>query len=196
MNIAAIKKAVAEARLTIDIVPENCPVKDIRHHLPPEEWESIASAYIEQSNYLCRICGSTTTRATECREVWEFDDTRRLLTLVGFQAVCAKCSCVRALRRSSTPQEFQLAVYQLAQVNRWSEDLARQCIKTLFRVCETRGEKQWRMNLEFIRRNFSYQLLVKTTAVTRAAERLKSETDARAARRLKPAADRSGTGKK
>jgi len=159
MDEIAVKTAIAGAKLTIDIVPDTCVITRVRDHLLPAEWQAIAKAYVDHSNSICQICGSEI--ANDCQEVWQFNDETIMLTLTGFQTVCSGCFRVRYVERSSAPGEVQFAVFYLARINGWSEELSRFYINVCFRVWDKRSEMDWSMDLSFIKRNFKFQIVVK-----------------------------------
>lgn len=159
MNEIAIKQAIAGARLTVEPVPDTCLITRLRDHVAPAAWDLISRRTAADADRRCRLCDTLDARRPlECAEVWDFDGVRRQITLIGPATLCVPCFRARSIGRGDGGDAVQLAVFQIAKVNGWTETLARFYVNVCFRVWDTRSQYDWVMDLSYIKINFQIQI--------------------------------------
>ncbi len=119
MDAAAVKQAIAQAKLTIELVPKTAWFSNVRDHVSPSEWLKLSRGIIEEADYHCRICGSQGKKhRVECHEIWSYDDTAKLQKLAGLIALCPACHRVKHIGRTSEVGSVQYSIYHLARCRR------------------------------------------------------------------------------
>lgn len=71
-----------------------------------KSWKTIRDKAEEQSNGVCCICGCVSqdfdkkeTTATQCHEVWSFDDTNLIQKLERLEPLCVSCHNIKHINR-------------------------------------------------------------------------------------------------
>jgi hypothetical protein len=82
-------------RLTIELVPESCRYSNLRKAVSRENWDIIRRRVYAEAGLRCAVCGRSSK--LNCHEIWDYDDTRRVQTLMGFTALCDMCHYVKHL---------------------------------------------------------------------------------------------------
>jgi hypothetical protein len=83
----------SDLTLTIDLVPGPLWGTSLYRLVKRSAWERTRKAAREASQNRCAICGAGGTLT--CHETWGYDDTARVATLTGTQAICRMCNFVK-----------------------------------------------------------------------------------------------------
>src|SRR5258708_5349717 len=78
-----------ELKLQIELIPSSSWGKNLRTRMPQRQWDLHRKRVYELASNRCQICGGA--GKLHCHEMWQFDDTSKTQTLVGFHAVCNIC---------------------------------------------------------------------------------------------------------
>ncbi len=117
MDTAAVKQAIAQTKLTIELVPKTAWFSNVRDHVSPSEWLKLSRCIIEEAGYHCRICGSQGKKhRVECHETWYYDDTVKLQKPTGLIALCPACHRVKHIGRTSMVGSVHYSIYHLARL--------------------------------------------------------------------------------
>jgi hypothetical protein len=80
--------------LTIELVPKTAHYANLRNAVKRSVWEKIAKKTKEEQGGKCGICGDQSHRLN-CHEIWKYDDSNFIYTLVGFISLCGYCHDVK-----------------------------------------------------------------------------------------------------
>lgn len=146
-----VRSSVASARLSIELVPETCWVSEIREIIPPLAWERLRHRVAADAKHRCEVCGQRAQDATECQELWEYDEADHTQRLKRMIAVCRRCHEVMHIDRAGEPGRAHAALEHLAVVNRFGVDEAQRHRATAFRRWRERSRHCWFLDLQALR---------------------------------------------
>jgi hypothetical protein len=159
MKKEEIKELFTNARLTIELVPKTCWFSNVRDHLSKSQWRKISNFVAEKADHHCEICGSQGKKhRVECHEIWNYNDKELTQTLAGLIALCPACHRVKHIGRTSEVGNLQYSIYQLARVNKWSEQLARLYYEVSMLIWQKRSQFQWKLDLSYIEREIGIRI--------------------------------------
>ena len=81
-------------KLKIEMVPKTAHYANFRNAVTRSVWEKIAKETKERQDNKCGICDDQGPRLY-CHEIWEYDDSNFIYTLVGFISLCGYCHNVK-----------------------------------------------------------------------------------------------------
>jgi len=88
----------------------------------------------------------------ECHEIWHYDDTTHVQTLVRLIALCPACHAVKHIGLAKVNGSLAEARSHLAQVNSWTEAETEAYLAQVWMVWEERSRHDWRLNLSWLER--------------------------------------------
>lgn len=81
-----------EYRLVPELVPEPLWGRSAFHALKGQKsWKDIRQTVIDEADSSCSICGEKRDKDMCCHEVWDYDDSEHIATLVDFSLLCPLC---------------------------------------------------------------------------------------------------------
>ncbi len=83
-----------DLKLKMELVPKTAQYNNFRNAVKRSVWEKIAKETKERQGNKCGICGVQGYRLY-CHEIWEYDDSNFICTLVGFISLCGYCNSVK-----------------------------------------------------------------------------------------------------
>lgn len=97
---------------------------------PFSAWSKIRDQVEQEARGCCIVCKGkgTQRKATECHEVWEYDQHTGIQRLKALQALCPDCHAIKHINRhfrADSLPEFVRLLSRYAQLNGISEDEAR-----------------------------------------------------------------------
>jgi hypothetical protein len=116
------------------------------------KWESIRKLELARTSGICEVCGE---HAEIVHEKWEYDDTNHVQKLVGFEAICRKCSLVHHMGRASVIGLEKEAIDQFVKVNDVSMTEARKLMKAAAVKWKLRNGHKWVQDLVWLRNHAS-----------------------------------------
>lgn len=142
--------------LTIELVPKTSFYNNVRTNVTKEEWDVIRKRCYELSDYRCEICSDNGINQgyehpVECHEIWEYDDDKNMQILMGFISLCPLCHKVKHSGLAQINDELDLVIEQLMRVNRINQTEANKYIDQAFRIWEDRSEKQWKLDISYVK---------------------------------------------
>lgn len=140
-------------RLTIELVPSPQWEDNLRSHLTEREWDSLRNACYTRAGSRCEVCGGRGRKhPVECHEIWQFDDSWGVQTLLGLVALCPDCHKVKHIgfAASRGPQTLARALNHLMRVNQWPEDLTEAYVAKMFEIWRHRSRRKWKLNLSWL----------------------------------------------
>jgi len=157
--------------LSIDLVPRNAWGKNVRAVISNYEWSKLRwhfGASLEQptpgggaicgrssegNNYLvCNICQRTFDNL-HLHELWQFDDIKLVQKLIGCRAICEECHNAIHFGRSQAVGLEMQALAHLQMINGWSEEDAKNHVKTAFMQWMKRDDLHYKLDLSYLEEN-------------------------------------------
>jgi hypothetical protein len=112
-------------------------------------WQRIRRDALESCQSTCQYCGVQPSPLygdpLHCHEIWEYDDTKRTATLVGFKMQCQACSTATHIGRSMALGFGDDALNQLRKVNNITKEQALELYTAAMAIWEKRSSKKWRL---------------------------------------------------
>ncbi len=93
-----MKKRMKKYKLTFEMVPEECWLKNLRSELKPEDWDRVRRDAYARAKGRCMICGKAAR--LEAHEKWSYDDENALQKLETVVALCHECHEVKHISRA------------------------------------------------------------------------------------------------
>ncbi len=139
--------------LTVELVPGSAWYRNVRSNVSKDEWARLKGIIFARANYVCEICGGRGKRwPVECHEVFEYDDARRIQTLVRLIALCPSCHEVKHIGLAGVRGRQGAAIAHLARVNNWSLEDAKLYIEGCFEIWHQRSRHQWTLDISYLDR--------------------------------------------
>jgi hypothetical protein len=137
--------------LTIELVPKTCWFSNVRSEVSKADWEVLKKVTFSKAEYRCEACGGRGSRwPVECHEIWHYDDTEYLQTLIGLTALCPSCHEVKHRGLANVKGRGDIADRHLAQVNGWTIQQTQQYVEDQFQVWLKRSQYDWKLNISWL----------------------------------------------
>lgn len=138
-------------KLQIELVPATTWYTNLRKVLPQEEWDKVRRKAYADYSYRCGICGASGVRLN-CHEVWQYDDEKRLQTLIGFIALCDMCHHVKhiglaGILASEGKLDYNKVVEHFLKVNGCDLKTFERHQDEAFRKWEERSSQKWTVDI-------------------------------------------------
>lgn len=168
-------------KLTIELVPASQWGDNLRSHLRPNQWNALRYACYQKAHHRCEICnGKGTKHPVECHEIWDYNDSARVQTLLGLISLCPACHQVKHIGLAAHRGMLGKAMLHLMNVNEWPADLAEQYIMRQFEIHSLRSQFEWSIDLSWLKNIDVYikesELLVRQRAAKHTADVLAAMT--------------------
>lgn len=138
-------------RLTVELVPSTCWYTNVRSNVTRRQWEACKTYVRDRSGNRCEVCGGRGPRwPVECHEVWEYDDQRKIQTLVDLVALCPDCHACKHIGFAEVRGRLDDAATHLAGVNEWNEDQVVRYLGLVFNQWRRRSTEQWELDISFL----------------------------------------------
>lgn len=137
--------------LLVELVPSSCWYTNVRSNVTKAEWQLCKKMVRDRSGGRCEICGGRGTRwPVECHEIWQYDDERRIQTLVDLIALCPPCHEVKHIGRAFSIGTAPRAIDHLAQVNGWALEDVEHYLEVVFETWSQRSQHQWALDIGWL----------------------------------------------
>lgn len=97
------KKNVREGKIALklstELVPSTSWWNNLRKKISKSDWDTLRRQVYTDYGHKCGICDAS--GRLNCHEVWDYNDTEHIQTLVGFIALCDMCHHVKHLGLAS-----------------------------------------------------------------------------------------------
>jgi len=142
-------------KLTIELVPSTSWYTNVRSKVSRPEWDIIRRKCYKEADYKCEICADSGKNQgvnwpVECHEIWKYNDTNHIQTLIGFIALCPNCHKVKHIGLSQIKGWMDIVYTQLTKINNISKDTALKYIDESFEVWKSRSQYEWEVNINYI----------------------------------------------
>ena len=143
------RKSVVPLKLTIELVPESSWGVNARGVRNREIWDRIRRMVTANADGICEICGHSAR--IECHEVWNYDDTTFVQSLVGVVALCHLCHAAKHPGRLEVGSDASKAVFEhYIKVNGVTRSQFQEQLRDAFTLWSERSKHQWRVDMSLI----------------------------------------------
>ncbi|MBC7540198.1 MAG: ankyrin repeat domain-containing protein [Bacteriovorax sp.] len=142
----------SEIKLPIELIPYTSWGNNPRS-ISPKDWKKLRLECYENAKRVCEICGDIkNTGKVECHEIWEFNDIKKVQTLIGLIALCPPCHQVKHIGLANKMGRAQNATEHLAEINNWTIDEANNYVSESIKKWKERSRYSWKLDLAWIKR--------------------------------------------
>lgn len=136
-----------DLKLKIELVPKSAQYANFRNAVKRSVWENIAKKTKEGQDNKCAICGDQCHRLY-CHEIWEYDDSHFIYTLIGFVSLCGYCHSVKHMGHTKILAEQGLVdleevIAHFCKVNGCTKAEYKQHEKEAFLEYHARSQYKW-----------------------------------------------------
>ena len=135
------------ARLSVELAPRNSSSQSLKLMLSSHDWQRISMQCMEAACHTCSLCDAP---ASDCRELWSYDDNSQIRTLCGLQALCSECYEVQLLNESYAKGLALDCLRQFMKVNQWELYRANDYISQVFETWAKRSQHSWSDNVQWL----------------------------------------------
>lgn len=140
-------------KLTVELVPSTAWGANLRSVLHPKHWDILRKAAYRKARYRCEICGGKGPKhPVECHEIWNYDDEKKIQSLLGLISLCPPCHRVKHLGHAHLIGKGDEAKEHLQKINGWSQSEASLYIGDVFQLWEERSRSEWQLDLSWLER--------------------------------------------
>lgn len=145
-------------KLTLELVPATSWWTNVRSEISRSEWEKCKNYSKAKTDGRCIICNSTglsqgRNYATEAHEVWAYDDTNKIQTLVDIIPLCPRCHMAKHLGRTralNDPRLWAEIIQHFMDVNEMYDERVDEYLLDAFYVYERRSQHTWKLDISFL----------------------------------------------
>lgn len=149
-----------DSPLTVELVPKTAWWDNVRSHVSRADWDKCKAYAKAKTNDHCIICGQQGKNQgrkhnTECHEIWEYDDTENIQTLVDIWPLCPLCHQVKHLGRTrhfATPDSWERVINHFQKVNGWPDWRVERYLELVFMIWDLRSRQQWKLDISLLGR--------------------------------------------
>lgn len=137
-------------KLDIELVPSTVWYSSLYRVLPNEVWNQIRNEIIKTRGRKCEICGEI-EGAMNLHEIWKYDDSNHVQTLLGFQLLCRLCHHVKhiglaGILASEGKLDYNEVVKHFCKVNNCDTNSFETHVDEAFKVWRERSKSQWKQD--------------------------------------------------
>lgn len=147
-------------RLTVELVPRTAWWTNVRSNVTPSQWRTCKQYSKGKTDGVCIICGDSGLNQgrrypTEAHEIWSYDDTKKIQTLVDIIPICPRCHQCKHLGRSRStmnPWQWGQLIDHFMRVNEFTDVQTERYLMAAFDLWELRSEHDWELDISFLER--------------------------------------------
>ena len=137
-----------EIKLKIELVPKPAQYTNLRNPVTRSVWEKIAKDTKERQGNKCGICGDQGHRLN-CHEIWEYDDSHFIYTLVGLISLCGYCHSVKhmgftKIQAAKGLVDLEAVIDHFCKVNGCTKAEYKDYEKGVFAEYHARSQYEWK----------------------------------------------------
>lgn len=136
-----------ELRLSVELVPSTSWGSNVRAVLTKQQWAVLSKSVRSKAYDICNACGG---EATDCHEVWAYDDQKQSQKLTGMVALCHACHEVKHIGLAGIRGHGERAIKHFMRVNELSRRQAEKVIQRAFDVWAERSEVEWTLDISIL----------------------------------------------
>ena len=140
--------------LSIELVPQPCWGKNIRSELSQLEWDLIRHEVYRRAGGKCEICDSSIK--LHAHEVFEYDEPKRIMKLIGLMGICGRCHEVKHYGRASVTGRSKQAREWFMVINGLGENETNEYIQAAFGDWQIRSDLTgWKIDINYLKEFWS-----------------------------------------
>lgn len=145
----------------IDLIPETCFGSNLRDHISADDWKIIRTDLYKQNSYFCEICGQKgPNHPVEAHELWSYENN--IQKMIGLLCLCPACHETQHFGLAMVNGRYEETKKHYAWLCNISENKAEEIFKKSFSVWQIRSQKEWKLDLSWIKTNYSTIKLIST----------------------------------
>jgi hypothetical protein len=138
-------------RLVPELVPEPLWERSVYHALKRRKpWKDIRQTVIDEANSTCSICGEKRDKGMYCHEVWDYDDSEHIATLVDFSLSCPMCNHAHHIGMTSTlgGDILERTIDHLKRINNMTDEETDELLGFVKGQWVERSMHQWEIRID------------------------------------------------
>lgn len=150
--------------LHTEMVPRTAWGSNVRDHVKPSDWDKIKEWCYKRSGYHCEICGSNgklqgRKHRVEAHEIWHYDDTNLVQTLIGLIALCPSCHKSKHYGRAISVGDDKFVRKHIKAINEhWTwKQVFDHCAKAITKWQE-RSMHNYTLNMNYLKEEFGLDI--------------------------------------
>lgn len=137
--------------LLVELVPAGSWGANLRSALSTTDWDKLRRESYRKAGHRCEICGGKGHKhPVECHEVWEYDDDRKIQTLIRLISLCPACHEVKHYGLAERRGRAGYAFRHLMTVNGWSKEATTEHLLAAFEQWSQRSHVTWTLDLSWL----------------------------------------------
>lgn len=145
----------AKAILTIELVPSSSWGDNLRSRLSKSDWDKLRKAAYKAAGYRCEICNDVGSNQgvdwpVECHEIWSYDDTTHVQSLVSLISLCPMCHSVIHFGLTTLRGRSKESLVHMARVNGWTIQRCETHVKDAFAKHAARSKHAWTVDISIL----------------------------------------------
>ena len=151
-------------KLSVELVPKSCWWSSVRSTVTKKEWDKLRFQSYENANNVCEICGKTGLEQgyphkLECHEIWNYNDKKKIQTLIGLISLCPICHLVKHIGRANAMGKQPEVFKQLEIVNNWDHKTVVQHVAESFELYKERSKYDWSLDISMLKKE-PYNIMI------------------------------------
>jgi hypothetical protein len=139
--------------LYVDLVPSSSWANNVRTAISARDWKRIRTLSNTRAHHTCELCRARPDRL-ETHERWSYSEplsgAHGIQRLERIICLCAPCHLATHFGFASVSGRRELALQQLASVNRWDDAQVWDHIDRATAIWEERNALRWQLDLSII----------------------------------------------
>lgn len=144
---------MSDLKLTIELVPSSSWMNNVRKVLSNNQWRALSRSVRDRAYDVCEICGGVgPTHATECHEIWQYNEKTGIQKLMGMIALCPDCHMVKHIGLARIKGKYDLALKHFMKVNKLKKRDTEEYVSKAFSRWRDRSKMKWKLDLSVLKR--------------------------------------------
>ena len=120
-------------------------------HYNKNIWYQYEKLVKDISKGYCFVCGKhCKTSDIVLNDLWDFDDEKKIQTLIGVYPSCLFCHQINTVTLNQTKEKHEEIKNHLMQVNNWKYTVADEHLKRTLKKKAERDKSEWIVNIDYL----------------------------------------------
>ena len=166
--------------LHTEMVPMTAWGSNVRDHVRQSEWDKIKEWCYKRAGYHCEICGQNgklqgRAHRVEAHEIWHYDDSNRIQTLLGLIALCPSCHKSKHYGRAISVGDDKFVRKHIKSINsHWSWKQVFDHCRDAITKWQERSMHNYTLNMDYLRKEFGLEVPIHREKVEITPEHIES----------------------
>lgn len=152
-NKLTMKKPI---KLEVEMIPSTNFYNNVRSAVSQAQWDVLRKECYEKADNKCEICGDIGKNqgfrhSVECHEIWSFDFTKNIQSLIGLIALCPFCHMAKHIGRTFAIGKQALIFKHIEKINQWEHKEVVEYLGEVFMEHRIRSQQIWTLNLDYLK---------------------------------------------